>query len=178
MKLITNNRSQTVIETVGLDQTWTSKARGITVNSTNVMDFYPSRLNLEYSSDEQDKFYLVKNKTWSSYENETRLDEMFNKVTPINRRDLLNGLVPIVREFNYFVLSATTEFAEIKNPDELTLDNYDECLAYVIRLIDDRLLQLKYNKVNNKGSVVNKINYQLELLGSIYQLYRAKYKLL
>lgn len=177
MNLLIDDRGRTVLETDFLNQQWTAQPKPIIINSDKVMHFFPSRINLEYVSDPQDNFYLAKNRVWVTYMVDTKLDRYFPEQLSVDRTSLQEGYVLSVYMYNKHVLNELRKVADFTDPDELTLENYDDALYLLMSTIDNVLYDEKQAKEFGLPATMNTDN-TLELLGSLYALYRAKKRIL
>lgn len=168
MKMKVNEQGRAIFETEGINQTWTSSFKSIKVNSASVMHYYPSRIDLDFASDSNDRFYLVKNKGWSAYLDPTILSSNFSDKELVDKNLLLSGTVPKVEEYNELVLSYILENIDERliNPDYLDSTNYEYGIVLLLDAINNVLKEEK----------TEESDYKLECLGSLYMLYKAKYK--
>lgn len=177
MNLTVNDKGRVILETDFLNQQWTSVPRALAINSNNVMGYYPSRINLEYVADYEDSFYLVKNRVWVTYMVDTELDDMFSDESKVSREWLQNGLVSQARLYNNHILDELRKVADFPNPDDLTLDTYQDAVYLLTTTIDEVLYDEKQAKEFNLPPKMD-TDKVLEMLGSLYMLYQAKKRIL
>lgn len=177
MNLLIDDRGRTVLETDLLNRQWTAQPKSIVINSDKVMCFFPSRINLEYVSDEQDNFYLAKNRVWVTYMLDTKLDRFFPEQLPVDRTSLQEGYMLGVYMYNKHVLNELQKISDFTDPDDLTLGNYDEAMKKLMSAMDEVLYDEKQSQEFGLPSAMGTDN-TLELLGSLYALYRAKKRIL
>lgn len=94
---VKNNK--TLINVDDIKKQWSNSPIQIEVNSTEVSNFYPSRINLDYVSDENKSLYLIKNRGWDSYRGKpTMLDTMFDDYETISRAEVDFGYISTDRK--------------------------------------------------------------------------------
>lgn len=177
MNLLIDDRGRTVLETDFLNRQWTVQPKPIIINSDRVMRFFPSRINLEYVLDPQGNFYLAKNRVWVTYMVDTELDRYFPKQLTVDRKSLQEGYVLSVYMYNKHVLNELQKISDFTDPDDLTLGNYDEAMKKLMSAMDEVLYDEKQSQEFGLPSAMGADN-TLELLGSLYALYRAKKRIL
>ena len=179
--MIVKSPTSVLFTEVGVNHSWSSLGGPIVVNSTDVIDFYPSRINLEYATDKKGNVTLYKNRVWSSYLSPTKIENHIPEETDVSESELKKGVVPVVKKFNEYVLDEVSKFSEVRNPDKLTKENFTESMDYLMEAINDRQTYIKFSQSNRMGNdnvIINKVTKELELLGSIYILYAAKRRIL
>lgn len=179
---VKNNK--TLINVDDIKKQWSNSPIQIEVNSTEVSNFYPSRINLDYVSDENKSLYLIKNRGWDSYRGKpTMLDTMFDDYETISKAEVDFGYISTVKSYNDLVLSYVKSEFDIDNPDNLTEDNIDSGLSKVMKALDSMFTEYKYIEANeNSDSDTSDIKplilNNLESLGSVYMLYKARQKMI
>lgn len=179
MSKIANNA--VVFDEVGVNHSWSSLGGPIKINSTKVVGFYPSRINLEYATDKDNKVTLYKNRVWSSYLKPTKIEAKIPDEVYVSNAELSSGVIPEIKKFNSYILDEVSKFCEIRHPDDLTNENYKDSLEYLMELINDRHTYIKFlqgNPLKNNTEVINRVETELEMLGSVYILYTAKRRIL
>lgn len=182
-----NKGDKTIIAVNDIAKQWSNDPIKIVVNSNRVSDFYPSRVNIEYVSDSHDNLYLVKNKGWDSYLGiPTVLDSNFDDEQKITDEELSSGRIESVHRYNELVLSTAYNQYGIENPDSMDMEEVDKGIQYVVKSMDELMNTYKYIEQGKSpshltnGDVVklSHITLNLEVLGSVYMLYRARKRLL
>lgn len=182
MKIRTNSLSDTILDLENVNLPQSSKTQAVKITSKNVMDFYPSRINIEYSFDESFNIYFIKNRAWSAYQHKTLLDELLPNKVEIDRELLIKGVVPFIRDYNAFIwLTVHEKFPELLYPDDLTKDNFDREYGKLLDKIDDSLYKINDIRRGNiylEGDTEENVSQIIESLGSLFMLYQAKHKLI
>lgn len=170
-----------VFDEIGVNHSWSSLGGPIKIGSTKVVDFYPSRINLEYATDKNNNVTLYKNRVWSSYLKPTKIEAKVPDEVYVNKDELVAGIIPEVKRFNLYILDEVSKFCEVRNPDELTADNFKDSMDYLMETINDRHTYIKFmqgNPVKTDKDTIQRIYNELEMLGSVYIMYAAKRRIL
>lgn len=178
---------KTVMSVNDIKKQWSNEPIHIAIGSDKVSDFYPSRINLEYMSDNEGNLYLVKNKGWDSYLGiPTVLDFNFLDNQVVTKEEILSGKVITVSDYNQMVLSIANSKFGIDSPDNLYGEALDKGIQDVVSSIDELVNTYKYieqgKTVDELSSdtihTLSNITLNMEVLGSVYLLYRARKRIL
>lgn len=182
-----NKGDKTIIAVNDINKQWSNDPIKLVINSNRVSDFYPSRINIEYMSDSNDNLYLVKNKGWESYLGiPTVLDSNFDDEQKITDEELSSGRIESVHRYNELVLSKAYSQYGIENPDNMDMEDVDKGIQSVVQSMDELMNTYKYveqgkssSQLTNEEVVkLSHVTLNLEVLGSVYMLYRARKRLL
>lgn len=182
-----NKGKQTVIAVNDINKQWSNDPIKLVVNTDKVSNFYPSRINLEYMSDKDNNLYLVKNKGWDYYLGiPTVLDSSFSNQELITKEELNKGIVNTVHDYNIKVLRIAKEIFDIDSPDLMDINQLDIGIQKVVQSIDELINSYKYIEqgddttelTSEQLKKISHLTLNMEVLGSVYSLYRARKRIL